>query len=952
MLDATLMIVEDDPILALLLKHNLESLEYQIVGPFTSGEAALLHICSHQVDLVLMDVELAGNLTGIEAAERIYRQYGIPVIFLTSHSQDEMFQQAKVAAPYGYLIKPVHDRELASTVEMALHRAGLDRELAKSRKALAESESRFRHLFEHAPLGIYQSTLDGRLVMANETMAGILGYKNSEEILSLLGDIGEQLYEDSARRAEFVNELKREGQVAGFEFAAVRKDGEVIWLSQAARLVTSEHTDCSDDRSIIEGFMFDITEQKNIEKLQEFLAQTSTSHKDQTFFHALTRFLAESLQMDFACIARLDGDGPAAHTLAVWRDGRFEENVSYPLDETPCGETIGKEIKFFPANAARLFPKDTLLQEMQGESYFGATLWGQSEEPIGVVVLIGRRPRSDWRFAGRFLSMTAPRAAGELERFLTNEALQKSEERFMLAMEAAQDGLYDWQLDTDEIYYSPAWKEILGYREDELDNAFSTWERLTDPRDVPRCRKMLEEHLSGKRDRFDMEFRMLHKDGRWVDIHSRARVYNDASGRPVRVVGTHVDISERKKAEDERRSLEMQLQHAQKLEAVGTLAGGIAHDFNNILGVILGYAEMAKDECLPNSSIYEDLEQVILASERARDLVKKILDFSRKQEVEYKPVHPVNVFREVVRLLQSTFPSTITIEEKSAFGDGMILVDPLQMHQILLNLCTNALHAMECTGGRLRISLDEARFGQEQEEGAAVHSPGRYARFSVRDNGPGIPAESISRIFDPYFTTKGVGKGTGMGLAVVHGLVRSYGGRVTVDSTPGVGTVFHVFIPLVEQHEKAEKPERQPTITGNDRILLIDDESLLAGVNRIRLERLGYSVKMFLDSREALAWFRQHPDDVDLVVTDQTMPNMTGLDIAKEMLQIKPGLPIILCTGFSSHITPEVLAEIGIKGFLMKPVSKRELALQIRALLDTCYNDTESSPKAGCQLVP
>ena len=420
---------------------------------------------------------------------------------------------------------------------------------------------------------------------------------------------------------------------------------------------------------------------------------------------------------------------------------------------------------------------------------------------------------------------------------------------------------------------------------------------------------------------------------KWIKINTRPFEFSEEN-RPSSVIISFSDITDRKLAEEQTKRLQEQLVQAQKMEAIGTLAGGIAHDFNNILGAILGYAEMAKEALETDSAPYQDLQQVILAGERARDMVKKILAFSRRQKSELTAVRPEAILAEVAGLLKSSLPSTITIELDSQFNARTLYVDPGQIQQILMNLCTNAFHAMEGKGGCLSLSLTEHHVEIEENSRLLGLMPGRYARFSVEDTGQGIPDDVMPHIFEPYYTTKEVGKGTGMGLAIVHGLVKNYGGTVTVKSVVGQGTRCDVYIPVVDVEEVHEAFKEPQEPAGHERVLLIDDEQQLLNVNRKRLERRGYQVKTFPDGNDALAWFSTHPDDVDIVVTDQTMPNMTGLDLAAEMLQVRPGLPIILCTGYSSHITPEVLEQIGIKGFLMKPVSKGELALLIRDVLD------------------
>ncbi len=394
------------------------------------------------------------------------------------------------------------------------------------------------------------------------------------------------------------------------------------------------------------------------------------------------------------------------------------------------------------------------------------------------------------------------------------------------------------------------------------------------------------------------------------------------------------DITERRRMEEERSRLQAQLVHAQKMEAIGTLAGGIAHDFNNILGAVIGYAEMAGEECPPGSVIARDIAMVLEASNRAAALVKQILAFSRQQESKRIHVAPGLIAEEVVRLLRPSLPSTIAISLRLT-SSRRVFADPCQLHQVLMNLATNAFHAMEQTGGRLEFLVEDVEFS---EADLVMHPgvvPGPFVQLSVADTGPGIPSEIRDRIFDPYFTTKEVGKGTGMGLAIVDGVVRESGGFITCKSAPGRGAVFTVAMPAIEctAASNAKEAEAAPA-TGGGRILLIDDEELLVQLGQSMLERLGYEVTVHTSSLDALATFRNDPGRFDAVVTDQTMPGMTGLDLARRMLQIRPNLPVILCTGYSNLVNEVQAKAYGIRGFAMKPLTKKTLATLLKEAME------------------
>ncbi|MEA1980865.1 MAG: ATP-binding protein, partial [candidate division Zixibacteria bacterium] len=396
----------------------------------------------------------------------------------------------------------------------------------------------------------------------------------------------------------------------------------------------------------------------------------------------------------------------------------------------------------------------------------------------------------------------------------------------------------------------------------------------------------------------------------------------------------NVDISERKQAEVEKEKLESRLVQAQKMEAIGTLAGGIAHDFNNILSVIFGYSEIAKEDAPPGTRFQKDLDQVLTGANRAKDLVQQILSFSRQSQVERMPMKIQPLIKEGLKMLRSSLPTTISITNNIDPNCQTVLADPTQIHQILTNLCTNAFHAMETTGGELAVTL-KTTFVDTDEQAMLLHViPSEYVELTVSDTGSGIGPDVIKKIFDPYFTTKGVGKGTGMGLAIIHGILKEYGGAITAESQLGIGTTFHVYFPVIQKEALPEREESTDIPMGKERVLFVDDEELLAEMGQAMLERLGYHVTVRRSSLEALETFQNTPNDFDLVITDQTMPNMTGSDLARRMMQIRPDIPIILCTGYSNIIDEDSAKGLGIKEFALKPLTKDVIAKLIRKVLD------------------
>jgi nitrogen-specific signal transduction histidine kinase/ActR/RegA family two-component response regulator len=384
--------------------------------------------------------------------------------------------------------------------------------------------------------------------------------------------------------------------------------------------------------------------------------------------------------------------------------------------------------------------------------------------------------------------------------------------------------------------------------------------------------------------------------------------------------------------------LETQLRQSQKIEAIGTLAGGIAHDFNNILSAILGYTEMSLMQVEDQSRLHYNLSVIFKAGIRAKDLVSQILTFSRQNPAERYPIMVEPIVKEALKLLRASLPSSIEIRQDIQPGRGKVLADPVHIHQIMMNLCTNSLHAMGEKGGVLEVTLAEEEISRKTAETVRDLQPGSYLKLSVRDTGTGIKKEIIDRIFEPFFTTKEKGQGTGMGLSMVHGIMKEYNGAIEVRSAPGHGSVFHLYFPLIQgSADIRDNIETPVLIKGKGRILLVDDEADLVEIGRNILELLGYEVESCTDSTLALEYFRKDPDGFDLVITDQTMPKMSGVELAREILGIRREIPIFLCTGYSSFVSEEEIRRLGVREFFLKPLSTRDLSQALHKHLANKY---------------
>jgi len=427
----------------------------------------------------------------------------------------------------------------------------------------------------------------------------------------------------------------------------------------------------------------------------------------------------------------------------------------------------------------------------------------------------------------------------------------------------------------------------------------------------------------------------IKKDNSIIHVSLNFVIVTGDDGEISHMEGMMRDMERIIQDEKEKAVLQFQLQNAKKLEAIGTLAGGIAHDFNNILGAIVGYTELGLSEVSKDTSLYIYLNEMLNAGLRAKDLVKQILAFSRQSKGERKPIEIVPVIKEALKLLRASLPASISIKENIDVNAGIIRANPTQIHQIIMNLCTNAGHAMSENGGLLEVILQNREIDEIEAERYSDISSGSYVELIVRDTGKGIEENVLDKIFDPYFTTKEKGKGTGLGLAVVHGIVKSYGGSISVNNKMGQNTSFHVFFPaILKDLDQTVKHETKAIPTGKERILFVDDEQVIVELTKKMLNDLGYHVVVRTSSLEALELFKNKPEDFDVVITDINMPNMCGDELAKEILKIRPDIPIILCTGYYNLISDKKAKKIGIKCFIYKPIILENIAQTLRQVLD------------------
>jgi PAS domain S-box-containing protein len=801
----TILIVEDEAIVAADLAAKLRQLGYEIAGTVAEGEEAV-KLASHlRPHLVLMDIRLEGAIDGIEAAEAISRQIDVPVIYLTAHSDAATLARAKITQPFGYILKPFEERELTTNIEMALYKHKSDRQILEQRQALRESEERLRLLGDNLPeSAVYQYThrTDGTVRFLYFS-AGIerLNDVTVKDILDDAGTLHRQISSEYFDRlVEAEARSAREMSDFDMEVPMRLPDNQVRWMR-----LHSRPRRMSDNSVIWDGVQTDVTDRRTIE---EALQQ---SEKQFRAIFESTEEAAILLDDQRRCLKA----NPAA--------GR--------VTGAPCETLVGRLLDDFVDGTFSL--EATWPYFMETGSFTG-------EVPVH-----------------------------------------------------RSDGAYRIVDATGVARIQPSQHLFVGH-------------------DITE-RKRMEEELRNSRDQLEQKVQE-----RTTELQKAYRKLLDET--------------------DERQRLEEQLRQAQKMEAVGTLAGGIAHDFNNMLAAILGNAELALDDVDDQNPARRNLDQILKATHRARELVSEILTFSRKSAKEQKPMRMTPLLNETFKLLRASLPATIKMDLRVAGTDDVIVANPSQIQQVVMNLATNAAQAMP-DGGHLEIALLDARFDPGHAIPDPDMRPGEYIELMVRDRGCGMDEALQRRIFEPFFTTKAVGSGTGLGLSVVYGIVKGCHGAITVTSSPGKGSTFKAFFLKAKGGVEALQETRATLPRGTERVVFVDDEETLRIMAESSLSRLGYKVTTVEDPGRALRLFRDDPNGFDLIITDYTMPGMTGLALSKEILRVKPGMAIVLCTGYSEGVDEEKAKDAGIREFLMKPITKQELAEAVRRALDNAEGE-------------
>ena len=757
--------------------------------------------------------------------------------------------------------------------------------------SLRESENKYQDLFDNAPdMFCSVDAKTTNILECNQTLAKVLDYTKEEVIGRSIFDMYAPDSAEHSKSTMFPAFLKT-GTVQEEELQLQRKDGSTIDVSLNVSAIRDEKGKILQSRSAWR----DITKRKQAEEALRKERDRAQMYLD----IAGVMFVALNAEGDVKLINKKGCEILGYDEKEILGTNWFDSFVPEKNREKVKG--IFQQIVKGEMKAAEHYENPVVnsagLERMI--SWHNTLLANENGEISGTFS------------SGEDITH---RKQAEKERVLLSTAVEQAAESVIIS---DRPGTIQ--------YVNPAFERLSGFsREEIIGQNFRILK--SDKHDEAFYKEMYDIISRGNIWAGRITNRM--KDGTHREFETRISPVHDSSGKIINFVSVNRDVTQEV-------ALEAHFQQSQKIQSIGTLAGGIAHDFNNILYPIIGYTEMAIDDVPEDSLTKRNLGEVLKATKRARDLVQQILTFSRQSDRELKPLKVQSIVKEAMQLLRASIPSTIIISQNIDNDCGAIRGDQTQIHQIIMNLCTNAYQTMEETGGQLELSLDEITIGPDKAIYKVDMEPGKYARLTVSDTGHGMEPAVLARIFDPYFTTKEPGKGTGLGLSVVHGIVNTHGGHISASSEPGKGTKFDVYLPLFESAEiEAETVSSETIATGDEHILLVDDENLIVDVVRQMLERLGYQVTVRTSSVEALGAFRASPDKFDLVITDLTMPNMTGDKLSQELMNIRSDIPIILCTGFSEKMSAERANASGLKGFLMKPVIINALAKTVREVLD------------------
>lgn len=1036
----SILVVEDEMIVAEDLVETLRTLGYTICGTAASGEDAISKAMAQIPDIVLMDIMLRGEIDGIEAAKTIRGRLEVPIIFLTSFADGEVLNRAKLSEPFGYLTKPFAERELHASIEMALYRAQME-------KRLKDSEARHRTLLQAVPDAVVVYNQDGKATFVNEGFRQMYGWSGEEFMSDGIDFVPAEEREAtetawdhvfSGENIEF--ETKRLTKAGGRLDIQLRtsvlrnQDGKVLEAvvvhrditkrKMAERILRDAHKQLEERVQERTAELVLVNEELKEEIRQRILAEEAALREKENLervFEAMEdgvsivdqgytiQYGNRSIQRDFGPVQSLKcyeyfhdrtNPCPKCHMKKVFeRSAIRQEWISSKSEKTyelldtvlqnPDGSlskleifrdiTERKEAQqalreserryrelvenagdiVFQTDATGLLTfANMAAQKIMGyseheflgkhylefvcpdhreeaEKFYAAQMRGRLSDTYYEFPLRTKTGKTIWLGQKVQLLRDGDVVRGLqaftrdiTERVQAEQALRKSEERFRELADLLPQFVYEIDGNGYFAFMNKAGLETIGCTWDDIRRGIKAADVFAGE-DRDRAARNISEVMEGSSTQGN-EYALQCRGGSLVPVMTYSSpIMSD--GKVVGLRGVAIDVSRLKE-------MEAQLRHAQKMQAVGTLAGGIAHDFNNLLSPILMGAEMALDEVEDaECETREYLQEIKLAAERAADLVSQILVLSRSDESQARVIKLGSIVEESTRFLRSTLPATIAVRCEIKTDLDTIKADPTQIQQVLMNLGTNAAHAIGLEGGVLEMELDSVT--PETDPACGGSGPASFVRLTVRDSGCGMTSEVRERVFEPYFTTKPPGEGSGLGLAIVHGIVQRNRGTINVESELGKGTKFTVYFPWAKKLPDEAGGSSQDIRRGNERILFVDDEPAIVAMACKMLKAMGYEVAGTSGGTEALERVRQEPGKFDLIITDMTMPEMTGRRLAELVLDIRPDMPVILTTGYSNRITWAEAEQIGICSIVFKPLSRREISDAIRKALDSRKED-------------
>jgi two-component system, cell cycle sensor histidine kinase and response regulator CckA len=869
------LIVEDEAIVAEDLAQTIISFNYDVPAILDNGAEAVQYVKANKIDLILMDVLLQGDMSGTDAALQISRQSTIPIIFITAYADEATLEESAACQPAGYILKPYRERELRAAIEMAFLKKEMEQKLKSS-------EQRYRHLVESLNDGLITINENGEILYANSAAAGLfkqapakLIHQTIDKCLSPKGSetLAAAIRKLSVKEPVIRFHLETESEVESIRFLQIS-----VHRFQENNGILTYHL-----------LLQDLTQMRQAEM------QIRSSEERH-------RRLIETMR----------------DSLVIVKDNRILYHNPQFCGITGYGPERLKELPF-----TQLFVEDSQNKLME--------IWDQEKEgiPLPVAISAYLADKSQKNIPVE-ISARQIRYQGDWAHFYLlqdvsdKKDLETEREQFLMAMDQVGESIIITNEFSEIEYVNEAFTAVTGYSKEEV---LGKTPAILKSGQMSHAFYQLMWHklLQGK----SWSGRIINrrKDGQHITEDITITPVKDQNQKTIKYIAVKRDIS--KELMQQRAQ-----QQKQKMESLGLLAGGVAHDFNNILSGIIGSLLVLKEKAGDDSSNASHIDEALKAAGRAGDLVKQILHFSRSSDQKLRPVEIRLLISDAVKILRSTIPVSVKFKTdiKSA---AIVNCDPIEIHQIVMNLCTNSYHAVRYRPDpTIHVSLRDCPFESLPENIREQLADGNYVELTIHDNGKGISAHELDRIFEPYFTTKKAGEGTGLGLSIVHGIVLSYHGHISVESEPGSGATFKIFLPADEKATAMQAMNKQEAPqTGGGNLLFIDDELTIVSTNRILLEKRGFQVAGFTDPESALERFTENPQNYSVVLTDMTMPAMNGLELTQKIRAIRPDIPVIICTGYSDLINDENYREFGVDAILYKPVQLNDMVRIISEMM-------------------